>query len=288
MFKTNRTAMPDMKLEPQLVLVNGRNILAVVLTTGTHSGPLTTPMGEVAATNKKVGMLMFHRLAINEENKATEEWTFVDPATMMGQLGQMPKEAGAMRAAMEKGMDGAPMIVVAADDDKEKANLDLVKKAGDAFNTKKDAFALYADDAVESDQAGSQDAKGKKEIEKGAAMLWKAFPDFKVTYGDMFAAGDYVTAFGQFAGTNTGPLGKMKKTGKPVSGQFVEVYKIQDGKIAQTWRFRNGMTMMGQLGMLPAPKAPAGAGSAAEPAKGSAAEPAKGSAAEPAKMKKGG
>lgn len=250
-FKANRVAFPDMKLEPQLVLLNGRNLFGVHLMTGTHQGPMKTPMGEVPATNKKVGVLFFHRLAINDENRATEEWAYMDPGTMMGQLGLVPKEVK-MRAAIDKGMEGAPVIVVAADDAKEKANLELAKKAGDAFAGKKPAeyMAFYADDAVESDQAGEKDAVGKKEIEAGAKMFLGAFPDIKMERPGQFAAGDYVVELGTFAGTNTGPLGKMKATKKPVQGQYAEIIHVKDGKIAKIWRFRNGMAMAAQLGLL--------------------------------------
>jgi steroid delta-isomerase-like uncharacterized protein len=199
---------------------------------------------------------MYQRLAVNDENKVTEEWAYFDPATMMGQLG-ISKGAPPARPVMEKGMDGAPVIAVAADDDKEKQNLETIKKANDAFNTKKvaDTMAFYADDAMESDQATAADVKGKKEIEKGVQMFWKAFPDVKVETKGSWAAGDYVVVEGTFTGTNDGPMGKMPKTGKKVTGQYAEIFKLKDGKITEVWRFRNGLAMAMQLGLLPMPAA---------------------------------
>ena len=175
-MKDMKTAMPDWKLAPQLVIVSGRNILAVNLVTGTHSGPMKTPMGEVPATNKKVGHLMFHRLKISDANKATDEWAVGDMATMMGQLGLAPKTASPTRPAMDKGMDGAPVVVVTADDAKEKANLEVVKKGNEAFlaNKPADIMATMTDDAVEMDQSGDKDVKGKKDIEKGFVMFRNA------------------------------------------------------------------------------------------------------------------
>ena len=268
-FKGQYTAFPDMKMQPQLVLVNGRNILAVGLLTGTHTGPMKTPMGEVPATNKKIGQLMFHRLTIDDENRANEEWAYFDPATMASQLGLLPKEAPPLRAAMDKGLDGAPIVVVAADDDKEKKNLDAVKKAHATFLTHKvpDIMAMWADDGLQSDQAEAKDYKGKKEVQAATEAFMKAFPDFKTT-GEpaLYAAGDYVVMTGAFEATNSGPLGKMKATNKKVSGQFADVMELKDGKVAKLWRFRNGMATATQLGLMPEPKAPpagAGSGSAA-------------------------
>lgn len=257
MMKDMRTAFPDAKWQPQLIFVNGRHVIAVSLTSGTHEATWKTPMGEVPATKKKYGQLMYQRLAINEENKAAEEWVYFDPSTMWGQLGLSPKEAPPVRPAMEKGMDGAPVIIVAADDDKEKANLETVKKANEAFMNKKSAesMAFYADDAVESDQASAADTKGKKEIDKGMTMFQKAFPDLKMEVKGQWAAGDYVIVEGKFSGTNTGPMGKMPKTGKPVTGEYAEIFKLKDGKITELWRFRNGLAMAMQLGLVKMPAA---------------------------------
>jgi ketosteroid isomerase-like protein len=220
------------------------------------------------ATNKKLGMLFFHRLKINDANKATEEWFIDDASTMMGQLGMLPKEASPHRALMDKGMDGAPMIVVAADDDKEKANLAAFAKGNDAFNAHKaaDVTAMMTDDAVESDLAEGKDTVGKKDIQAGTDMFMKGFSDSKVEVTESWAAGDYVVAIGKFTGTNDHDMGKaMKKTGKKVEIEYVEIAQLKDGKIAKLWRFRNGAAMAMQLGMMPAPGAGegSGAGSAA-------------------------
>lgn len=252
-----KAAFPDLKLQPQLVLVSGQNILAVGLTTGTHQQPLETPQGEVAATNKKVGQLFFHRLAITDDLKAKEEWLFSDMGTMMSQLGQLPRDAQAMRPAMDKGIEGAPIIAVAADDQKEMANLELIRKMKTAFSggNLKELVALYADDAVLSDQAMKADFTGKQEIEKMYSDMRGGFSDAKVDVPSMFAAGDYVVALGKFTGTNDGDLVNMnaKKTGKKVEVSYADVIQVKDGKIAKVWRFRNGMDMARQLGMMPAP-----------------------------------
>ncbi|HEU0033157.1 MAG TPA: ester cyclase [Kofleriaceae bacterium] len=253
-FKNMRVGFPDLKLSPQLVMVNGRNILAVELMTGTNSADSKTPDGkDMKATNKKVGALMLHKLAINDENKATEEWVYMDQRTILGQLGVLPKEAGKTRPALEKGWDGAPIVLVTADDAKEKANLEAVKKANDAINAHKvaDVSALVTDDVIESDQAGDADHKGKKEMEKSTQGFLAAFPDVKIDAPNVYAAGDYVIVLGTMTGTNKGPMGPIKATNKQVTGNYAEVVKLKDGKIAELWRFRNSMAMAKQLGLMP-------------------------------------
>jgi predicted ester cyclase len=122
-------------------------------------------------------------------------------------------------------------------------------------------LALMTDDFVESDQADAQDAKGKKEAEKGLKTFFTAFSDGKVTIDNSWAAGDYVVQLGTFEGTNDHDMPGMKKTGKKVTMHFAEVGKFKDGKATNLWRFRNGMAVAMQLGLMQPPGA--GAGSAA-------------------------
>jgi len=268
-----KAAFPDLKLQPQLVMVSGQNILAVGMTTGTHQKPLKTPTGEIAATNKKIGQLFFHRLAITADLKAKEEWLFSDTATMLSQLGQMPKEAQALRAPMDKGIEGAPITVVALDDQKEMANVEIFRKAKSAFNAHNvnELVSLYTEDAVLSDQAIGEDLKGKTEIAKLNQDLLAAFSDAKVDVPAMFAAGDYVVSIGKFMGTNDAdmPAMGMKKSGKKVEISYADVALIRAGKIAHVWRFRNGMAVAKQTGMMPTKGQPA------KPAKPAMKEPAK-------------
>jgi predicted ester cyclase len=246
-------------------MVSGRNILAVLLATGTQSGPMQTPMGEMPASNKKMGMLMFHRLQIDDANKATDEWAYADAATMMAQLGTAPKGAPPTRPVMDKGMEGAPVVVVTQDNDQEKANLETAKKYNAAFvdNKPADLTALLTEDSVESDMTSEKDVSGVKNVQKGMKEFRDAWSDVKMSDVNMWAAGDYVIDTFKFEGKNDKKLGKMKPTGKTVSLDGAEVIHFKDGKIDHVWRFMNGVDFAMQMGMMPA-AAPAGAqGSAA-------------------------
>jgi predicted ester cyclase len=276
-FKLMRAGMPDMKMQPQIVMVSGRNLMAVNLLTGTNTAPLKDPTGkEMPATNKKVGMLLFHKLTIDDANRATEEWAYMDPNTMMGQLGALPPGAPPVRPAMDKGLDGAPIVVVTADDAKEKTNLENAKKAVDAINAGKtaDAMALTLPDGVESDQSSEKDITGTKNIEASMKMWFGAFKDAKISVDSAYAAGDYVIHLGKFTGTNDKDLGKMKKTGKTVALDYAEVFQMKEGKVAQIWRFHSGMQFAMQMGLMPAPGAAPTAAPTAAPAPAPTAAPA--------------
>ena len=210
-----KAAFPDLHIAPQIVLVDGSTIYATGLITGTHDGTMKMGAQELPATHKKIGFVMAHTLTHSlETNKVSFEKAWMDPGTLAFQLGVLPKEAPPHRPAIDKGIDGAPVIVVATHDAKEKANVELVKKSNDAFNAHKlaESLADFADDAVVSDLAEDKDVVGKKELDKGLKMFFDAFSDIKIS-ADTWGAGDYVVATGHIDGTFDHDMGKVKKTG---------------------------------------------------------------------------
>jgi len=101
------------------------------------------------------------------------------------------------------------------------------------------------------------DRVGKKEALKGVEEMFKGFPDAKLDIKSVWGAGDYVVATGTWSGTNTGdvPSMKLKKTGKTVTQQFVEIDKFAAGKTKNIWLFSNGASAAAQLGLMPPPGA---------------------------------
>ncbi len=249
-------AFPDAKAAPQLVFVNGRTVVGVVLTVGTNSAPMKMGADEMPPTGKKIGQLMFHAATYNDANQVVEDWYVMDGNTMANQLGLSPMPG---RPVMDKGAD-APTIVVATGSDAEKANLALIDQGIVDFN-KHDLAALdaaWAEDAIESDQSAPADVQGRATIGEGTKMFLGAFPDGKVEKKLAFTAGDYGVMVSTFAGTNTGDMGPMKATGKPVAITVAEVNQYAGGKYKHVWRFFNSAGMAMQLGMMPDADEPKG------------------------------
>lgn len=249
---------PDVTGETQLTLVNGNNIVSVVLLRGTNTGTYVTPVGPVPATGKKVGFLAAQSLELNELGKAVKEVVAYDGGTVAGQLGLMPMPH---RKVIETGWSEKP-VVIASGSEMEKANLAAFAKGVEGFNKHDAAAALAAaaDDVVFSKQSGPADLSGKKEVQKGLEESFKAFPDVKLDVKSAWSAGDYVVSTGTWTGTNTGdmPAMKMKKTGKPVSVHYIEIDKFVGGKTKNMWLFMNGAAAAAQLGLLPPMAAPKG------------------------------
>jgi predicted ester cyclase len=253
---------PDGVGTPQLTLVSDNRILSVDLYRGTHTGEF---MG-VPATGKKVGYYIFHDFTGNEVGSVDRGRTYVDMATVMGQLGVSPAPH---RAAIEA--PDEPIVVIANNDATEQANIALAKKSWEQFNAKEiDAMLSgYAEGAVFRDVTLPEDIIGPENLEKAAEGYFKTFPDIKGEVVESVAAGDYVVTFGRLTGTNTGaaPEGLNKPTGKSIELHVAEILKFENGKITEQWFFSNGMAMAIQLGLMPDPAAAAPEGGDAPPAK---------------------
>ena len=250
------TAFPDTTGELELTLLNGNTLVGLVLFRGTQTGTLVTPAGPVPPTGKKIGLYSAHIIELNDAGKAQKEIMADDGGTMAGQLGLMNMPH---RKVVETGWAEKP-VVIASGSDGEKANVAAFTKEVEGFNKHDPAGAMgtAADDIVFSELSAPADRVGKKEALKGIEEMFKGFPDAKLDIKSVWGAGDYVVATGTWTGTNTGdiPSMKLKKTGKAVTQQFVEIDKFAAGKTKNIWLFSNGASAAAQLGLLPPPGAP--------------------------------
>lgn len=246
------TAFPDRKGDLEVTLINGHNGATFALFTGTNSGPMKTPTGEIPPTNKKVGMQMAHAVHFTDDGKAADkEWSYMDMGEMMGQLGL---SKAPVRPAVDKPWHDNE-IVIAKDDANEKRNLQNTTTGMEAFNKHdtKAMEAMEADSLVWSESGMPKDTN-KAETAKSDEAMFKAFPDLKLASDAMWAAGDYVVVQGTMSGTNTGDWKEMglKKTGKPVSIHFMQLFKYdKDGKLTNSWGYWNSAAFAQQLGMAP-------------------------------------
>ena len=113
---------------------------------------------------------------------------------------------------------------------------------------------LIAEDFV-AHTPGSERFKGLAEAKEAHRQSLRAFPDRKNVIEDVVGEGDRAFARVRMTGTNTGGLPWF---GIPANGQKVDVewiteFRVQDGKVVETWGQMDLMTMMQQLGMAPGP-----------------------------------
>lgn len=91
--------------------------------------------------------------------------------------------------------------------------------------------------------------------------MWAdAFPDGHVEITETIAAGDRVVVLFRGRGTHTGTLttpgGEIAPTGKEVTLDLCDVYRIRGGKVASLHTYFDSGALLGQLGLMPAAAAP--------------------------------
>jgi steroid delta-isomerase-like uncharacterized protein len=140
-------------------------------------------------------------------------------------------------------------------------NVALARALYDAFNRGDldAALALAAPD-VEVVNVGwgvtYRGHDGFREFMQG----WKTMdPNSRVEVVRQLAGEEGVTNESVFHATHTGPIrppmGEIPPTGKTVAIPICEVWRIRDGKLVSLINYADGVTIMAQLGLLPAPAA---------------------------------
>ena len=92
-------AFPDVRLEIGELLERGDVGMAEYRITGTNTGPMATPMGEVPPTGKRVDVHGSVYVRLHDQNLTVEEHRHYDVAGLMRALGLMPEPEAATVAS---------------------------------------------------------------------------------------------------------------------------------------------------------------------------------------------
>jgi steroid delta-isomerase-like uncharacterized protein len=115
-----------------------------------------------------------------------------------------------------------------------------------------DLFEEYIDENIIQHPVGRPTTVGRERMKAGVGMLFKAFPDFHLTIDDEIAEGDKVVVRYSFHGTHQGELAGIPGTGKEITLAGVAIYQVDNGKVVEFWNFPDELTLMRQLGVVPA------------------------------------
>lgn len=111
---------------------------------------------------------------------------------------------------------------------------------------------LMAADFVEHEQL-----PGLKPTKEGVLAFFRmqraAFPDMRMQVEDILASGDRVAVRVRYTGTHQGDFMGMPPTGKRVDAQLIDIMVMgDDGLCHEHWGVMDQLTMMQQLGVIPA------------------------------------
>jgi predicted ester cyclase len=97
---------------------------------------------------------------------------------------------------------------------------------------------------------------------EGAKMahqgVMQSFPDRKLEILDVIEEGDRVFVRTRATGTNQGgfPAFNVSANGKPFQIEAWSVYRFENGQAVQHWGMNDALTLLMQLGAIPAPTGP--------------------------------
>lgn len=81
--------------------------------------------------------------------------------------------------------------------------------------------------------------------------FFAALPDLSATMEDLVIAGDRVVGRFVYRGTHTGELMGIAASGHAVEMRSIDIWRLQDGMLAEHWDELNLLQMFQQMGALP-------------------------------------
>ena len=123
-----------------------------------------------------------------------------------------------------------------------------------------EALAEVTDPDVVSRGRRPDEPSGFEGVKRTMLWLSTVFSDQRWDVHDVIGEGDTVVVRLTHHGRHTGDLMGIPPTGRDVAYEYVHFFRFRDGKVIEQWSVRDDMTLMRQLGVIPArPQAPVGA-----------------------------
>lgn len=112
---------------------------------------------------------------------------------------------------------------------------------------------LCAADFVWHAPGGLEQVRGPERLKRLLTGFSTTFPDLRVTIEDLIAEGDKVVVRSTRTGTHRGEYRGIAATGKRATWTWVSIHRIVGGKIVEEWDEGDHLSVMQQIGAIPAP-----------------------------------
>jgi len=115
---------------------------------------------------------------------------------------------------------------------------------------------LTPDFARYSSASGQPKIRSRGQLRDFLVGEAQTFPDAYETIHILVAEGDMVAVHSGFRGTQHGPMGPFPASGKTLAADFISIYRVTDGRIAEAWVEWDCLNGLIQLGHVAPPSAP--------------------------------
>ena len=136
------------------------------------------------------------------------------------------------------------------------ANTTIVRRFFDEVcNGRKPEVAdeIFARDHMHHDPANPGIVNGPEAMKQLTSIYQNAFSDALWTMDEMMVSGDRVIVRWTGTGTHDGVLAGVSPTGKKVKTTGIWIYRVAQGKIAESWDVWDAFGLFQQLGAVSLP-----------------------------------
>jgi predicted ester cyclase len=110
---------------------------------------------------------------------------------------------------------------------------------------------LAADGYVEHEEGLPGQPAGKEGVKFYVNTMRSAFPDIKVKeLAPALIAGNMEACHVVLTGTHRGELAGVPATGKRVEFDCTDIFRVEDGKVAEHWGTTDNLSLMRQIGAM--------------------------------------
>jgi steroid delta-isomerase-like uncharacterized protein len=110
------------------------------------------------------------------------------------------------------------------------------------------AKEVFNEDYVRHDLRQGYPVAGPAGQMQIAENFRSAFPDVQIQIDLVFGDDEYIAARWTMTGTHTGQWNDIQPTNKKVSFSGVNLFRFENGKVAEIWNHRDDLGLMQQLG----------------------------------------
>jgi predicted ester cyclase len=134
------------------------------------------------------------------------------------------------------------------------SSTDLMRRFYDEVLTggKLDVIPELCSEDVVDHESPPDFPQGIAGVEAFVQMFRTGFPDLRATVEDAFENDDRTAARVRFTGTHQGEFMGVQPTGKPIDIECIDIVRIVDGKCVEHWGVTDNLTLMQQIGAIPA------------------------------------
>ncbi len=258
-------AMPDIQMNPAVVIAQGDWVATHITWTGTFTEPFSfAPFGpdSFAANNQAIIWTEMNFLHFTAEGLVDVAWLLGEPALMFGQMGMFPPSEGSRTGTPIDGAAGyqtlsADELAATFTTGMEARNLALFgDMIGLGFGG--DSSGFYADPYVAWGFGGAYSVTAAQTAEEAAfpAMLAMAMPDVAMEQTVTVAEGDWAATLITLSGTFTEDIEffgmPLTATDETITWQFGAIDRFDaDGIIVEEWIEGDPTPLLMGLGIIP-------------------------------------